>query len=1224
MNRSPLYVGPDEFLTLRGAGGQTFTDCVDSLARADAAVLGIPVDDVVTNIRNNIPDGGVDTLVKRAMPGALGLEQPSVWQYKATGYSSVSANDIVLEMNKDEARARIVAGDVYCLCICDDAPSVWKEERRALMLSTARSINPAAPVPRLFCAGELADWANRFPGVVVRFFRPQLEPVLHFNAWLLKERADLGSYVPIPGRAEATSLIVGHADFTEAKGALLTVSGAMGTGKSRLVAESLAQKAPLVLFIPDQNNAITVATYLINSPNASAILVVDVCTNATRLRLASLLRGSEGRIRAVVVCDSAEQVADFDIQLEPLEDEEFRTVLEANFADLPSTHRRALAHLSDGIPQIAAQLRSAYRRDPERFLDDSTAWAADSLRNLVRDGQDLAVLQLVALLPRVGYRGTVSSQLSTLCRLFELSVKDVIARCLRLARVPGIVVVGPRYIAVRPRLLLGSLLEDAWARWLEGDIGRVLDALGPQLRTGVIKQVAAHGTAAIRNGLVDWAMPWMRSVEPNDLATAAVVEPLIALVEVNPSRVAGRFADLVCAASDETLRASGETVGHFGTRTHVLWTLRDLVARRDAYALAEKALFRLARLEGNPEEAVKIEATATAKWATPFRIFLSGCSVPYSERFARLRARFDEDENNIPHVLGALGLILASHASRSEGRPLHSGRVRPEEWRPATYAELDECLREAIVLLGRCLSVPAHRSAALRVLTRVGRGLLQSNLVESVRGCLLDIPLQDEERVGVLSFARDFIKYDCSKDADPDRLPRTGGVPEQYVARVREWIGELSRSDIGGRLAELIGATHWFDDNPEMLSETQELASALVRDSSFFEGRLSWLTNNNKGNGNALLELGRCIARLDEKAALLQVVFEHAARATNPLFVRGYVLGLAENGAHNDALRERLDALEKDAPMIAADLNRMAPAASDPSARTLRLVREGSISAEAMVHLLVPLRADRLAAAVDAALECGATRDGAAASIGLDLVGNLAWLPNTQMPEDEASLEALWRLMDAAIPGCRNQVQAWGRLLGRLSEREFGRAVELCCRAVMGGNFSMQDEATAALTTFMMRDAALCLSTYGALLLGDTSPFGVGRRSRALRALPADMLRGWIEEHGQRAALLIAPGLAQPIVLADGTPIVDPLTEFVLERFEDDDDVYYAFAHQRHDGSRLYIGDIAVQQEAEARVAAAFLTHRLRRIREWAEEEATSARSEAQWWREHHEERFED
>jgi hypothetical protein len=340
--------------------------------------------------------------------------------------------------------------------------------------------------------------------------------------------------------------------------------------------------------------------------------------------------------------------------------------------------------------------------------------------------------------------------------------------------------------------------------------------------------------------------------------------------------------------------------------------------------------------------------------------------------------------------------------------------------------------------------------------------------------------------------------------------------------------------------------------------------------------------------------------------------------------VRGYVLGLAEEPAHDGAISGALDRLEASDPLQAVDLSRMAPRAAKAGARALRLVREGRLHVEVLPRLIVPLPDDVLAEALDVVLDCPEDRQEEAAAIGLDLVGHLAWLDNTPMPEDERSVEALWRLMEAAIPGARAEVQAWGRLLLRLSKREFRRAVELCCRAVMTGDFSIHEEATKELTSFIAKEPALCLSIYGPMLLaGDPWPFGVGRRGHALRAFTFDVMKRWIEENGLPAARVAAPSLPLPCVAGDGSEIVDPLTELVLERFEDDDDVFSGFAHGRHNG-QVYVGDIASQRHAEGTRATAFLTHRLRRVRQWAEEEAASARSEAQWWREHHEERFDE
>lgn len=84
-------------------------------------------------------------------------------------------------------------------------------------------------------------------------------------------------------------------------------------------------------------------------------------------------------------------------------------------------------------------------------------------------------------------------------------------------------------------------------------------------------------------------------------------------------------------------------------------------------------------------------------------------------------------------------------------------------------------------------------------------------------------------------------------------------------------------------------------------------------------------------------------------------------------------------------------------------------------------------------------------------------------------------------------------------------------------------------------------------------------------------------------------------------------------------PIVPELTEFVLARFGDDEEVFSSFCSSRHN-FQVYSGPN--QHETEARVAKRFLGHALPKVREWAEREAHWSEKDAQHWRERDEEFF--
>jgi hypothetical protein len=78
-----------------------------------------------------------------------------------------------------------------------------------------------------------------------------------------------------------------------------------------------------------------------------------------------------------------------------------------------------------------------------------------------------------------------------------------------------------------------------------------------------------------------------------------------------------------------------------------------------------------------------------------------------------------------------------------------------------------------------------------------------------------------------------------------------------------------------------------------------------------------------------------------------------------------------------------------------------------------------------------------------------------------------------------------------------------------------------------------------------------------------------------------------------------------------GEPLVPPLTEFGLSRFEDDDEVFREFLAGTPAGL-LDTGDISVQYEEEAETAQRFLGHPLRRVRAWVVPEIESDQLQAQ------------
>ncbi len=131
--------------------------------------------------------------------------------------------------------------------------------------------------------------------------------------------------------------------------------------------------------------------------------------------------------------------------------------------------------------------------------------------------------------------------------------------------------------------------------------------------------------------------------------------------------------------------------------------------------------------------------------------------------------------------------------------------------------------------------------------------------------------------------------------------------------------------------------------------------------------------------------------------------------------------------------------------------------------------------------------------------------------------------------------------------------------------------------------------------------------------------FRIDDFSRLVAALPIEVVKNWLVEADITGARGIARHLARPQLDDEGRPVISPLTTFVLERFEDDDQVFREFCAGAHSG-QVYSGDVTEQHEREAAIARRFVGHPLRRVREWALSEIDSAKRHAAEWRQRDEE----
>jgi hypothetical protein len=275
---------------LRGGDGEPFRQFAVSVIRAEAQLAGIPRAAIDTESRA-MRDGGVDCQVDegRAQEPSGWLRQQSIWQFKGEPKSRLTKRRLLSEIRKPLVARRLRAGFAYRLCVADDLSTPKKEVWETWLRDEARKVAGRDADIHVLGSTSLADWAAKYPGLVLKYGPRGPRECLHLQAWKRNALEATPQYVPNPAWASTQQRLQDHCDFSKpAVRAAEAVQGAAGVGKTRLVFEVLANLPSgesLVLYAADGAFSLNVATDLANDPTVFAILVADECSPSQQSKL---------------------------------------------------------------------------------------------------------------------------------------------------------------------------------------------------------------------------------------------------------------------------------------------------------------------------------------------------------------------------------------------------------------------------------------------------------------------------------------------------------------------------------------------------------------------------------------------------------------------------------------------------------------------------------------------------------------------------------------------------------------------------------------------------------------------------------------------------------------------------------------------------------------------------------------------------------------------------
>ena len=1210
-------------------GGVDWVAFMNALLWAACWEVGILESSVRTNLRTDMPDGGVDTRISqgsdRDVTGYLG--SASIWQYKAAHESNVSQTELVSEVDKPYAKERIKAGDAYRLCLAVQMVDPKRTELEAALTKAVKKINPDAPNACVITVDAVAQMASHFPNFLHEYRGLEFQSrTFTFSAWGKTITARTPTFVPGQSFEVLKGRVLAFVEPTSVpERPLLCVYGSAAIGKTRSVYEALKYvhaAESIVLYADDAAQAVEFARILANNEQMQGVLVVDDTSFETRRRLSDALYGHRQRIRVIAIQQDPEQEGSGLPDPEAIQytQDEIGPILQANFPEVAIERLRAYVELAEGYLRFAIDLclRDHQIRRAQGALLPTLPEVMDYYRDVL--DADVDYVDALALFTRVGRTEDVAMELDALCdwRGFDRRVLE--QRCTELKETPGFVERSALYYRIRPAIIAKHAFTRAWTKWIAGreqEFLKWIQSLTKDMQVSFLARVQRSAGERERQIVRDFFQDFASHLKGSDLSDADKVSRLIALVEIDPDHYLPQMRHLIEAASDNEIGVERRVNFGWGPRRQLVFAATEIAQFAAFFADAERILFRLSQVEIEPN----IGNNASGQWERLFRPLLSGTSIPFADRISLLRARLPEPAKELtPPFLRALEKTfdyMGSGISRSD---VIAGRIPERQWRFQTDTEKNECVRLCLQLLrdtveSRSNSPDKHKTD--RILIDATDMFVRNGFLEIVESEIRPDQVSEKVQAELHTRLHNFVTRSGMYRGVPQAM-----LPDAYAAQISRWLGSFPPTTLLGRVIQAAGQlSRWPENLDEPGHSLSPLAAEVLEAHNGHreEARevLDWVCTE---NALAVFQFGFQVGKTDKSGTLLSLVIDRAVQSGQPEFARGYLAGSRwQGGLDVSRANAFLDEAEQTQPRIALSLAQSIADVSDAFGRALKMVRDERLEPAVLKNFTVWVGTrhttpDDARRGLDVLMPMMATRKHGVTEIAVDFVAyqytrshDPAWTSTRDSSFDMLA----WQVLEAAIDSSDLHGHWWGETLNALAKSaEPLRVARILVRA-MSGNFHLRQEADQRLGKFAETNPEIAMDALGEMMQDDETAihFRVERLSSFL-ALPPRVLGDWLDRHGVEGAMVVAHHIPAPYLDVDETPMLHPLTELFLAKYAEDDRVFNEYVGHLHQ-LQVYKGDIAQLKENEADVARKFLGHRIARVVDWANYEIKDATREA-------------
>lgn len=1209
-----------DIIHLQNSGGDVFTNFVDTLTKVSCFTDGIPLGSIHTNLRNTIADGGVDTRSDDFSESsrAIWTRTKAIWQYKASKYSGGKQN-LKSEISKKYSLECIKEGYAYRYCICDSMPVETKKDWEQIINDFVKEINIHSPKAYVLTADDLADWANMFPSVVLKFFKQNATGLgIHLEAWGKSITKETPEYVTYFDWQKVVTNITSQIDLSSAvPDVLLTIQGEAGVGKTRLVYETVKNiegANGLVIYSNDENNSLKLASILASQDSTKAILIADECSLSMRQKIKSILSGHIDRVRVIAIDNSGERPPDltYEFWLEKMQSSLLEDILKRNYRYVSEARRRTYAELSGGFVRLAADLCA---NDNRIALDGHIGAGLGTIREYYLNrlsNDNRRIVEAISLFSKVGFRDDQQNDLKSICEIVNLNYIKVIESAKRIHDVPGFIAIAGRFMYVTPEIICQVAFDEAFKRWVKDDINGFISKLPENMLQTFIDRVAWSGGEMVRRLISDYFRRWILSLSPSDLANLKTVDQLNAIIEADPLYISQLRFLIECAGYDDLLKITGDSTisGRWGPRRYLVWLVERLAAFPEHFYDAEIILRKFALAENE-----HIGNNATAVWEGLFKIALSGTSLHFSDRLSLLRGLlYSEDRETSDLAYKAFEDIFYDQMTKLIGDRIVGGRLVPEDWAPKNLLEYDECIDKSLELLIELRRKSNyHANKAIQIALKHFRRLANFGKIQQLKIIFSE---NGEDYVSKNSLIKEieeclFFDFKEEKFKESELL--------------KKWYIEMQPLGIDEQVKRLVGTSNWhysiIDKKKEMKQDMENVSRSVLANIQVLDRLTSWLFSTEARNA---FEFGYMLGSLDDNLTLLDKFLSEAMVYQDISLTQGYLKALVDT-SNTDLLlsiNNFFDGMQEEQPEKAHQLYIVGGSKTRALSRTIYLFDK---------ELLLPyhfgnfsrgmvdreLFEDEYEQVLTRLLKSSIKGDTASSNT---LYSYVYFLISKYKDFDASSqsvlLEIIWHVLEQCKPLNSMALFEWETVFNKIIDFNPERAASILVNYIGDDDLIFDEHVSQLLIKAISLDPEKCMTLLGEVLLNEKKSFRffIRKYDKLIQSFPIDVITSWVDKHGVKATRVLARHLEPPYLNEYSEPELSDLTSYILTNYGEDGRTFNEFSAGIH-SLQVYSGDIAAKYEKQVDVAKRFLNYPIKAVRSWAVNEIEESLEQAKRWR---------